>query len=113
MRIKVGVVTEGVEAPTWYAVGVVEGCYVDHGYELTVTSMKDGHENRPHSLHNLGLAFDGRTRNIPQSTLEIIYKQAVARLNPLGYDVILETNPPHLHCEYQPKDGEHWLEQAT
>jgi len=110
VKFKHSVVHAGVQAPCWYALGVIEVCYRHRGFEVVVTSLADSHENRPASLHNQGLACDIRIRNIPASTLAFIVSDIKEILEPVGYDIVLENN--HIHCEYQPKNGENLIEET-
>jgi hypothetical protein len=96
----------------WYAAGVVEAAYKRRGHEAVLSCGDDSHEERPASLHHGGLAADWRTRNLPASTLAFIVSDLKELLEPLGFDVVLEHKPPHLHIEYQPKNGEDWQERV-
>jgi hypothetical protein len=92
----------------WYASGVIEATYKRHGHAAVLSCGDDSHETRPDSLHHGGLAADYRTRNIPASTLAFIVSDISEALEPLGFDVVLESN--HLHVEYDCKDFEAgWL----
>jgi len=71
--------------------------------------MMDGHEDRPKSLHHKGLAVDIRTRNVPLDLRQGLFRAIYSALNPLGFDVVIEANPPHIHIEYDPKDKESWF----
>lgn len=108
MILKNGVTVQGVKPPVWFAIGVAVMVYRHAGFEpLVVTSLTDSHAERPKSLHNKGLAVDFRTRNVPRDMLKTLYGSIKNVLDPLGYDVVLEAD--HLHCEYQPKEGESWI----
>jgi hypothetical protein len=106
MILKEGVTQAAVKAPIYYAVGVAETLYRDQGLSLVITSLTDSHEDRPTSLHNVGLAVDFRTRDIQAPVVASIVRNLKVILDPLGYDVVLEAN--HIHVEYQPKLGENW-----
>ena len=92
----------------WYAVGVAEAVYRQHGFGLVVTSLIDGVHPDRRNIHGTGLAADLRTRDIPQSTLAAIVRDIAAILDPQGYDVVVESN--HLHVEFDPKGAEHWID---
>lgn len=106
MRLKKGVIAEGVQAQTWYAIGVAEVVYRDLNTQLVVTSLKEG-EHKEGSLHYLGLACDLRTRDLSRPGRQAALSRLVALLDPQGYDVIEEAS--HFHIEYDPKKGEQWL----
>ncbi len=111
MKVKRGVMTEGARPETWFAAGVTEAIFRQFGYVAVITSMLDSHADKPESLHNKGLAVDFRTRHIFAVAIRVQIASAVKQiLDPMGYDVILETNPPHLHLEFDPKVGEAWIQ---
>lgn len=69
---------------------------------MVVTSVSDG-QHMEGSLHYKGLAFDLRTKGtgVARSLLIDIKN----KLQPLGYDVILENeggDNEHIHVEYDP-----------
>lgn len=109
MQFKRGVNREGVAPEIWRALGFAEHLLYSWGYLLVVTSLRDGHDHRPASLHNRGLAADIRTRNFPPGEkrrfAEVLGKHLV------GYDVVLEKD--HLHFEYQPKGQETWIKEVA
>lgn len=108
MLLKIGVNTSGVQAPTWYAVGVFDGLYVGHGCELVVTSLTDGIHPDLKNIHGRGFAADLRIASIPPSVIESIVARAKEMLFPKGFDVVLETD--HIHVEYDPKPTrDNWL----
>jgi hypothetical protein len=103
---KTGTNANGVQPPTWYAVGVAEVVYKNHGMVLVVTSLTDGVHPDKKNIHGLGLAADIRTRDIPTEVLAVIFKELVEILDPLGYDIVIELS--HIHMEYDPKGVESW-----
>ncbi len=109
MIFKASVTKDGVHPAVWFALGVAEALYSLMQKQLVVTSLKDSHGHRPASLHNQGRAADIRTKNLPLSQVEAVYSRLKAILDPMGFDVVLEHDPPHLHLEYDPKNGENWL----
>lgn len=111
MLFKPGVNTNGVQSPTWYAIGVAEIVYKNHGMLLVVTSLTDGIHPDKKNIHGLGLAADIRTRAIPTEVLALIFKELVGILDPLGYDIVIEVD--HIHVEYDPKGVESWSREQT
>ncbi len=71
------------------------------GRELIITSMLDG-KHMANSLHYKGLAFDCRTRDLAPQHIPVLVSELRNELGP-DYDVIYETDPPHIHIEYDPK----------
>jgi len=111
MTFKESVRKQGVQSPIWFALGVAEMVYRYNGFRLVVTSMMDSHENRPKSLHNKGLAVDIRTKTVPAEFLKKIHNNLHIVLNPMGFDVVLESD--HIHIEFDPKPGESWQKVET
>jgi hypothetical protein len=108
MLLKVGVITEGVQPPTWYALGIFEALYYKYGYELTVTSLVDGVHPDAKNIHGRGFAADLRTNGVPAGVLLQIVGDARTLLYKLGFDIVVETD--HTHVEYDPKPGrDEWL----
>lgn len=110
MRIKANVNLGGVQPPAWFAMGVLEAlCQLYTERPLTVTSANDSHAHKPASLHNKGLAFDARTKDMNAEQKSQVFARANLTLNPLGFDLVFE-NPggpnEHIHCEFDPKLGE-------
>ena len=101
MLLKTGVITDGVQAPTWYACGVFEALYFNHGYDLTVTSLVDGIHPDLKNIHGRGFAADLRTDGVPIAVIAPIVQEARSLLYGLGFDVVLEHD--HIHVEYDPK----------
>jgi hypothetical protein len=108
MLLKTGVISDGVQPPTWYACGLFEGLYFNHGYDLTVTSLVDGVHPDAKNIHGRGFAADLRIDGVPASLVQAIVQEARLLLYNLGYDVVLEKD--HIHVEYDPKPGRsEWL----
>lgn len=107
MVLKESVTRQGVQPPIWFAIGVVEACLRNTRWPCVVTSLTDSHAHRPASLHNRGLAADIRTRHIPADYLPSFVDSVKSILDPLGFDVVLESD--HLHMEYDPKGVETWF----
>lgn len=107
MLLKIGVISEGVQSPTWYALGVFEAVYYRYGYELTVTALLDG-DHMTGSKHYEGLAADLRSNGIPGGIVDLIVNDSKNLLFHLGYDIKLEDD--HIHMEFDPKPGRsEWL----
>jgi hypothetical protein len=83
-----------------YAISVAERIYAGLGYDLVVTSLRDG-QHSASSLHYSGNAVDLRTNTLNASQRQSVYQAIRAELYSRGYDVILESD--HLHIEYDPK----------
>jgi hypothetical protein len=100
--LKPGVKLCGVSPEIVLALQVCETIYRQFGYELTVTSIRDG-KHKNNSLHYVGKAVDLRTRNVDSDMRE---KLRVALQAALGaeFDVILEKD--HFHCEFDVKGGD-------
>ena len=104
MKVKQGVVREGLRPEMLFALGFIEAVYRLHGpREPTLTSGLDG-THSPNSLHYSGRAVDIRTRTLSRQTAQEIVKVLRATLDPLGFDTVLEEN--HVHCEFDPKGEE-------
>jgi len=105
MKLKPGVIIEGLNQEMMFALGFLEAAYWDiAGVELVVTSGLDGHHSKQ-SKHYTGNAIDARTRNItPEQALKV-HAFCLAKLDPRGFDTVLEGD--HLHLERDPKAGEH------
>jgi hypothetical protein len=101
VKLKHGVIFDGVTGPIWYALGIADlVCEMYAGFELVVTSLKDG-KHSDASLHYSGNAFDLRTRTMTEEQLGLVYNSLKLRLKPRGFDVVLEKT--HIHVEYDPK----------
>jgi hypothetical protein len=105
LQFKRGVIQSEVSSQVWFAIGVTYEIYQHHTQACTVTSLRDGKHSAA-SLHYGGHAVDLRTRDLTAELLNSIYSEIRARLFPLGFDVIKETD--HIHCEYDPKPGREW-----
>lgn len=106
VNLKTGVSLVGVSQPMMYALGVADEVYRRvTGKPVTVTSLRDSHEDRPSSLHNIGNAADLRTRDLTPAQVVSVLAELRRILFPLGFDVVDEsrTASPHIHIEYDPK----------
>lgn len=100
----------------WYAVLVSEAVFEEYGYDLIITSGRDGTHKRA-SAHYSGRAADYRIRHIAgYPDLGHNAPEIQAIVSDLGtalgryYDVVLESN--HIHVEFDPKEGilDDWYE---
>lgn len=108
MQFKDGVIQSGVQPEIWFALGIA--ALLSDTYrrgELVVTSLVDGVHMKG-SLHYQGRAADLRTVGYSDGENTSFYNSMRYYLKPLGYDVVLETSPPHVHVEYDPKEGRDW-----
>lgn len=110
MKLKSNVRLQGIEPPTWFAMGAFEAlCTLYADRPLIVTSANDSHADKPQSLHNKGLAFDARTKDLNAEQKAQVFAQAKKILDPLGFDLVFENqNGPneHIHVEFDPKADE-------
>jgi hypothetical protein len=98
VKIKDGVILEGVQWQVFSAAIIVEAVLKTFGVELVITSCKDG-KHMPKSLHYSGLAFDARSRELAPQFQVSACEEMKRRLGP-DYDVVLEKD--HFHIEYDP-----------
>lgn len=101
MEIKPGVKLKGIRPEILVALMVARDVYHVYGQELVVTCGLDGHENRPQSLHNSGLAVDLRTRIFPTETQKRVVADELQKKLGDEFDVVLEVD--HIHVEFDPK----------
>ena len=100
MKIKEGVIIDGIKPPMLRACAIVDEVFLKHtGHEATLTSGRDG-KHSDKSLHYDGLADDYRTRDVPENILVLIYNEVRSKLPP-PYEVIREET--HMHIEYDLK----------
>jgi len=99
MRIKPGVILDGIQTPMLNVLVVVNAAYARQGIEVWVTCGLDG-EHMEGSLHDKGLALDFRTRKIRIKIIEAIAAEVKTKLGD-AYDVMIEKD--HLHVEHDPK----------
>jgi hypothetical protein len=104
MNFKKGVDVTGLHPMMLIAIITVNDIFREKvGADAVITSGRDGKHSRA-SFHYSGLALDWRTRHLDQTQLAIAVQAMQDRLEPQGFDVILERD--HIHLEYQPKYGE-------
>lgn len=99
MRIKQGVILDGIQTPIVHALAIACSIWDTHHRELVITSGIDG-KHLQTSLHYDGLALDFRDRDFPETIKIKVVRELKEQLGP-DYDVILESD--HVHVEYQPK----------
>lgn len=108
MKLKKGVIIEGVSPHIWYAIAYAS--FLRPGQ--VVTSLRDG-SHRADSLHYSGKAADLRTRDHPAEANKAFLAALRGHLEPLGFDVVDEMakpGAPHIHVEWDPKPGETFFE---
>ena len=95
MRVKDGVIFDGIKGPMLRAMALIEPI-MEPTNEFCITSVTDG-KHGPNSFHYVGHAFDLRTRHM--KTLERVQQVASEIRNVLGrgYDVVVEKD--HIHIE--------------
>lgn len=99
LKLKRGVVVQGLGTETLLAAVVAQTVYAKHGKDCVITSALDGQHSET-SLHYSGNALDLRTRHLDAGQAEAITDDLQDALGD-DYDVVLEGN--HIHVEYQPK----------
>ncbi len=69
-------------------------------YDLVITCVTDSHKDNPESLHNFGMAFDMRTRQLEsRQIMEFSHELRECLRN--EYDVVVEQT--HIHVEFDNK----------
>lgn len=97
---------DGLQPHVRHALHRVEGvleAFMEENAELVITSARDQHEGKPHSLHNVGLAVDIRTKFLSREAQAQLAARILAELGDKEWDVVAETSRPHIHIEYDPK----------
>lgn len=105
LTFKPGVDEHDVSTQMWYALGVAAALHwkmFDRG--MVVTAMRDG-QHMIGSLHYKGQAADVRTNDMSPIMAQSWAAQCRALLYSFGFDVVLETTPPHMHIEFDPRDA--------
>jgi hypothetical protein len=99
----------GIRPEMVFIDSIVQSIFNALGYACVRTSINDS-KHMDGSRHYSGCAIDYRVPSWPTHAKEERQKDAtVARLVrdslPPGADVVLESNPPHLHVEWDPRDN--------
>lgn len=99
-----GVSRSGVHPAVYFVLGVVDvvNWRMFALRPVVVTSMNDG-QHRAGSLHYAGRAVDIRTHDLALPDAQSFARAVELMVSHLGFDVVLEDAPPHLHVEYDPK----------
>lgn len=86
-----------------YALGVASALHQMLFHRpAVVTSIDDG-THGPGSKHPNGDAVDLRTNDLPSTHRELWSAACKKQLDKMGFDIVLETAPDHLHIEWDPK----------
>ena len=114
---KDGVDAQNVHPAIWMSLGVAYIMHRTYAKDMVVTAMNAGTTcHMAGSYHyptatpsGMCQAMDIRTDDLPLEVRTRWYGLVKDLLNPLGFDVILESpettgKPPHLHIEYQPHE---------
>ncbi len=99
MKIKSGVIIQGLHASMRSALMKADKIMVQHGASLVVTSALDG-THSPGSLHPYGFAIDIRSKHLEQDNKADVLRQLQEQLP--DFDVILECagkDNEHFHIE--------------
>lgn len=95
---------DGLSTQALLAMYVVDQVFESNGIKRTViTSVNDG-KHSPTSLHNIGNAFDVRTRGLTVALVAKLVADIKARVT-RHFDIVNEHKfkGPHIHVEYQPR----------
>lgn len=99
MQIKAGVKLNNLKPQTVVAMVVTESIFQQVGFPFVITSGSEG-KHMPGSKHVEGLAFDFRTRELPEAAKDDVFGYLKGDLGK-DFDVIREGD--HGHVEYDPK----------
>ena len=98
MKIKKGASLSGIDIRLRPALVAADASFKLIECDFVITSGLDGAHSAG-SLHYYGLAFDCRTRHIPNGLVQTVVKEIKTSF-PNVFDVVLEIN--HIHIEYDP-----------
>lgn len=102
LQLAEGVRINGLSSEMLLGIQIVHGAFSELGAKYCIiTSVSDG-EHSVGSLHYTGNAVDFRTFNLGGQAREKLERDLRDALG-MDFDVVMETNPEHLHIEYQPK----------
>ncbi|AOY88636.1 hypothetical protein BKP64_10900 [Marinobacter salinus] len=100
LKLKAGVVAQGLSTEIMLAVCVAQSVYASYGHDCVITSLLDGTHSST-SLHYSGNAVDLRTRIFESTSVAESVARDLGDCLGADYDVVLESD--HIHVEYQPK----------
>lgn len=124
---KDGVDASNVHPAIWTALGVAYILHRSYAKDMVITAMNAGTSGHMVGSYHyptatpsgMCQAVDLRTDDIPVEIRSRWAGNVKDLLNPLGFDVILESpettqKPPHLHIEYQPHQAQtDWMFYLT
>lgn len=99
--VKSGVVFKKFLKEIIRVIVVLDGISDEIGVDMVITSANDGVHSK-NSLHYKDRALDIRTFHLNEEQKKVVLELLKSRLGG-DYDVIFETNPEHIHIEYDPK----------
>ena len=99
MKLKAGVIIQGIRPELVFALNVADRIYKMFGEILVITSLDDGKHSKL-SLHYSGAAADLRTRYFDEMEIGKVADMLRSDLG-VDFDVVIESD--HIHLEYQPK----------
>lgn len=104
-HLKNGVSAVGCKVETAIALMQATSVYADFDLPLVVTSLTEG-KHRRGSRHFYGYAADFRVNEslwggVPEHVLPDLLDALRDELEPSGWEVILESDPPHIHIELE------------
>lgn len=92
-----------------YALGVASSLHEQLFHRpAVVTSIHDGVHGE-HSKHYEGNAVDLRTRDLSPALRELWAAGCSKALDKMGFDIVLEHSPDHLHIEWDPKKEDRFI----
>lgn len=98
----------GLKTETLLGMHIADRLCERYNYDVQITSGVEG-EHAPKSLHPVGYAFDFVLIGIKGGTdILVEYRRiadALAKALERDFDVVMESQPLHIHTEYQPKRG--------
>jgi hypothetical protein len=101
MKLKDDVRVLGTRNELTIGLLVAWGVFMERGLACVITGAIEGKHSRA-SLHYAGDAVDLRIRHVAPDQREQIADEIRDRIGP-DFDVVLESDPPHIHIEFQPK----------
>jgi hypothetical protein len=101
MELKENVSLTGLRNQITDILSSVEQCFIDNGYDLTITCTTGGHPRL--DPHTWGFAIDCRVHNIPIDKQQKIHTQLQQKLGS-DYTVLLEDSGgpnEHIHIQWR------------